>query len=163
MKELGHIARQQGDYARAVELYEAGLTLSRTAGFQSGIAEMLRSLGDVALRKGEYQKAGALVRESLALSANQGDHHNTVACLASLAELACATKEFALAARLSGVLEAHAVATGASMALGDRAAFERIVAAARSQLDEASFESAWAEGRAMPLEQAVAYALEATN
>ncbi|CAA9304886.1 MAG: hypothetical protein AVDCRST_MAG93-4852 [uncultured Chloroflexia bacterium] len=28
------------------------------------------------------------------------------------------------------------------------------------QLDEATWQTAWAEGRAMPLEQAIAYALE---
>jgi len=34
------------------------------------------------------------------------------------------------------------------------------VAAARSQLDEAAFATAWAAGQALTLEQAIAYALE---
>jgi hypothetical protein len=34
------------------------------------------------------------------------------------------------------------------------------VAGARAQLDEEAFEAAWAEGRAMTLEQAVEYALD---
>jgi DNA-binding NarL/FixJ family response regulator len=37
---------------------------------------------------------------------------------------------------------------------------ERDIAAARAQLDAATWEAAWAEGRAMSLEQAIAYALE---
>jgi hypothetical protein len=36
---------------------------------------------------------------------------------------------------------------------------DRIIAAVRTQLDEASFQAAWAEGRAMTLEQAVGEAL----
>jgi len=38
----------------------------------------------------------------------------------------------------------------------------RKIAAARAQLGEATFEAAWAGGRAMTLEQAVAYALDKT-
>jgi len=41
-----------------------------------------------------------------------------------------------------------------------RADYDRYVAAARAQLDEATFAAAWAQGRAMTLDQAVAYALE---
>jgi hypothetical protein len=40
-----------------------------------------------------------------------------------------------------------------------RADFERYVAAARAQLDEAAFATAWAAGRAMSLDQVVAEAL----
>jgi hypothetical protein len=34
------------------------------------------------------------------------------------------------------------------------------VAAARTQIDAPTFAAAWTEGRALPLEQAIAYALE---
>ena len=37
---------------------------------------------------------------------------------------------------------------------------ERDIAAARAKLDAATWEAAWADGRAMSLEQAVAYAFE---
>jgi hypothetical protein len=41
----------------------------------------------------------------------------------------------------------------------DRTNYERSVTAARAQLDEATFAKAWAEGQAMTLDKAVAYAL----
>lgn len=44
--------------------------------------------------------------------------------------------------------------------LEDRAVYESGIAAARTQLDEATFGTAWAEGRAMTTEQAIEYALE---
>ncbi len=68
--------------------------------------------------------------------------------------------------RATGTMSAHRGsgwlrgASGACIPLVDRADHDDIVATARAQIDEASFEAAWAAGRAMPLEQAIAYALE---
>ncbi|MDQ5854583.1 MAG: hypothetical protein M3380_21425 [Chloroflexota bacterium] len=42
----------------------------------------------------------------------------------------------------------------------DRIAYERDLGGIRSRLDAATFAAAWAEGRAMPLEEAVASALD---
>ena len=44
-----------------------------------------------------------------------------------------------------------------------RSRYERTVAAVRASLARQAFAAAWAEGRAMTLEQAIAYALEETN
>jgi hypothetical protein len=41
----------------------------------------------------------------------------------------------------------------------DQIQHDRNVAAVRAQLDEATFAAAWAEGRAMTLEQTIVYAL----
>ncbi len=40
---------------------------------------------------------------------------------------------------------------------------ERNLAVARAQLDAAAWDAAWAEGKAMTLEQAIAYALKHTD
>ena len=45
-------------------------------------------------------------------------------------------------------------------AFAQRIAIDRTIAAVRERLDEAVFAAAWADGRALPLEQAIAYALE---
>jgi hypothetical protein len=58
-----------------------------------------------------------------------------------------------------GAAEALRETIGLPLAPVDRAAYERNVAAVRAQFDAASFAAAWAEGRAMTLEQAIAYAL----
>jgi len=42
----------------------------------------------------------------------------------------------------------------------DQQQYDRNVSKLREQLDEATFTTAWAEGRAMTLEQGVGYALE---
>jgi hypothetical protein len=46
---------------------------------------------------------------------------------------------------------------------GDKSVFENDLAACRSALTEAEFEAALEEGRAMTMEQAIAYALESSG
>ena len=65
------------------------------------------------------------------------------------------------AARLFGAAEGLLEATGGGLAAADEAERDRYVALTREQLDESAFGAAWAEGRAMTMEQAVAYALDA--
>jgi hypothetical protein len=50
--------------------------------------------------------------------------------------------------------------SGAPLPLGAPAAIANIMATTHTQVNEASFAVAWAEGRAMTLEQVVTYALE---
>ncbi len=64
------------------------------------------------------------------------------------------------AARLFGASDALRESINAPMWPAERADYERNVAAARARLDDATWAAAWAEGRALPLEEAVAYALE---
>jgi hypothetical protein len=45
------------------------------------------------------------------------------------------------------------------MGAADRADYERFVALAHAGLDDNTFAAAWAEGRSMTMEQAIAYAL----
>ena len=64
------------------------------------------------------------------------------------------------AARLWGTDEALREAAALPIWPDMQPIYDRAVAAARAQCDEATFAAAWAAGRAMPLDQAIAYALE---
>jgi hypothetical protein len=64
------------------------------------------------------------------------------------------------AARLLGAAEALLAVSGACIDRVDQAEYERIAAAARAQLEDQAWAAAWAGGQAMPLEQAICYALE---
>ncbi len=80
-------------------------------------------------------------------------------CLEGLAEGARVQGDLGRAARLFGAAEALRLAIGVPLPPVDRAIYEHQVTAARAQIDAAAFAQAWEEGRAMPLEQAIAYAL----
>jgi hypothetical protein len=80
--------------------------------------------------------------------------------LEGLACVAAARGEAERAAKLFGASEALPEAMGAPLEPGDRALQEPYLAAARSQLDEAAWQEAWAQGQAMTLEEAISYVLE---
>jgi len=67
------------------------------------------------------------------------------------------------AARLFGSAEALRQATNLSLPAFVVARNARIVDAVRAQMDEGTFAKAWAEGRAMPLQQAIDYALDSLS
>jgi hypothetical protein len=62
-----------------------------------------------------------------------------------------------------GASEAILEAISASLDADDRALYEQGLEAARALLGEAGFARARQEGRAMSLEQAIAYALEGSD
>lgn len=64
------------------------------------------------------------------------------------------------AARLFGAAEMLSETTSLRMDRIKRADYDRAVAASRAQLDDRTFAAAWAAGRAMSLEQTIAYALD---
>jgi hypothetical protein len=64
------------------------------------------------------------------------------------------------AARLFGAWEAAMERMGATAQPADMPDLERNIAAVRDQLDPTSFAAAWANGRTLSLDQAVALALE---
>jgi tetratricopeptide (TPR) repeat protein len=120
----------------------------------------LTSLGLTAICQGDYRRAAALLKESLALSRDLGDKRDMAAGMEELASVACAQEQTERAARLFGAGQALREALGAPLPPADQAPYDRGVAVARARLGENAFAAAWAQGRAMALEQAVAYALE---
>ena len=86
--------------------------------------------------------------------------NNAPAMQTASASTAAVQGEAERAARLYGVVEKLNEVMGTPQDAGENALTGPYLAAARSQLDEASWQEAWAQGRAMTLEDAVAYALE---
>jgi non-specific serine/threonine protein kinase len=165
LNSLGERARFQGDYEGAAAYYEESLALFRELGGRLQIAMILHNSGYVVLRQGDAQQAAALFEESLVLYQDLKRKQGVIECLIGLAGAAAAaageqpaTAEWA--ARLFGAAEGPLEATGGGLAAADQAEYDRYLALAREQLDEPAFGAAWAEGRAMTMEQAVTYALE---
>jgi tetratricopeptide (TPR) repeat protein len=154
------VAIERGDYGRAVALHEESLALRRELGDKWGIASSLGNLGLVAFERGDYARAVALLEEGLALARDIGAKHRVTECLEGLATVAGALDQPERAARLFGTADALRAALGAPLPPRERARREQAVAALRDALGEAAFAAAWAEGRALSLEDAVALALE---
>jgi predicted ATPase/DNA-binding CsgD family transcriptional regulator len=161
LAQLGRTAWRQGDLERAGALSNDGLVLGKEVEDKWVIAYALCNLGAVALDQSEYEQAAVLFAEGLARCEEVGDRLDTKRCLEGLAGVACFRGHYERAARLFGAAQ---ILRELSVQLpeppADRAQYDRYVVALRARFDETSLAAAWAEGRAMTPEEAIAYARE---
>jgi non-specific serine/threonine protein kinase len=143
---LGELARLHGDYGVAKDAYEVCLSIARETGDIFREVKQHINLGFVYQHEGDHEGAKASFLQFLALALE--------------IEFKAATGQPERAARLMGAGFAQFDQLGVTPQSGDSPQFERNRASAREQLDEAAFEAAWAEGQAMTLEEAIAYARE---
>ncbi|RIK44547.1 MAG: hypothetical protein DCC55_01935 [Chloroflexi bacterium] len=162
---LGLIAGQQGDYTTARVQLEAALALRRAHAEKWDIGVGLNLLGEVLQRQGELEQASNLYAECLALDREVGDKMRIALVLHHLGTVAQVRNRYDDAARLFAAAAAlRAVASGATLdTLTNPADYERDIAAVRVRLGEETFAARWAEGQALTLEQAIEYALAASD
>jgi len=156
---LGWAAYLRGENERAVALQEQALALFQQVNYRWDVIESLVSLGYVLQARGEYGRAAASLREALAGGREIGARGRLAEALEGTAWLAVATGSPERAARLGGAAEALREALGAALHPVLHAGHERATRAMRDALGEAAFTAAWAEGRALPSEEAVSLAL----
>lgn len=159
LRRLGAVLFQKGERARAKALLQESLELYRGLGAVPGLASVLNSLGMIALHEGDPQRASALLRQSLAHYRDVGDKWHIALCLDRLAQVAAAQGEWDRAARLLGAEEALREAIGAPLPPSEHEGREQTLKGAHEHLGEELFAAAWADGYAMKLEDAIAYAL----
>jgi predicted ATPase/class 3 adenylate cyclase len=151
----GQQAQQRGDFIRARELLEEALALQRERPGVWGVPWTVMMLGELAADEGNTARAAELFGESLCLHAEYGDHHGISYALLDLGELAADGTRPEVAARLLGAAEALREAGGRELEPADRVKHDRYVARATADLGAEAFATAWAAGRALPLEQAI--------
>lgn len=178
---LGGAALYRGDYASAGSILEENLAVAKELGSPGVVAETLENLGRAAYFLGDYARAHLLYKESLARFREVGDKYGSALCLADLAgviAVAEMTTRKATERRSKGQSKAEGTAPalavqavqslGAAQALFDsigvqldpvgQELFNSYIAACMTQLNEQTFGMAWADGRAMEFEQALAWA-----
>ena len=156
----GGLPALQHDYEKTRELYEETLALCREGGFKRGLAWSLFHLGIVAINQGDYHRALELLGESMTTFWELRDKFTIVNPLFGTGEVAKAQGRPDRAARLFGTAGFIQESIGVPLGGINYPGYERIVDAIGAELGEEAFEAAWAEGRAMTMEEAVAYALE---
>ena len=137
--------------------------LYREMEHREGMAEALCILGHVEASRGDHALARTLYEDSLSMAQEIGDKELTASGLEGLASVVAAQGENARAARLWGTAAALREALGAPLQPIERVDYEQAVATARAHLGEEAFAFAWAEGRAMTAEQAVATGEQASH
>ncbi len=149
----------QGDEEAARSLYEQSLPLLGASPDRGRLGMLLINIGEVWLHQsGGEQQAKMLYKQGLHLWQDMRRVDNglgIVRGLAGMAEVAAAQGQAERAGRLFGA--AARLLPSASLY---REEMNRRVAAARANLDAATFEAGWAAGRVMTQEQAIIGALQ---
>ena len=121
-------------------------------------------LGFAALVKGDRARAIEVVQESLSMHRELNDKVIIAYCLDGLAGVAgVLDKQPVRAAHLGGAAEALREEMGITLSPFERPHHKRLTAATRAQVDDATWEAAWSEGRGLPQEDAIALGLSNTG
>lgn len=155
----GDVAIYQGDLEKARRLVNAGLDLRQRIGHQWAIAGSLLNLARIAEKEGDYATVEALARRSLAIYGTWETPWDVAQCLELLAKALDARDHPERAARLFGAADAVRAATGYGLPPADKPSHHDTMAMVKKHLGAEAFATVWREGRAMTMQEAIAYAL----
>jgi len=156
---LATIARLRGETEQAATLLEEAVALARSVGDPTALANCLASLGETALQRGDYARAPGFYREALDLWRDTQDRVGMAYGLWGIAATAVATRRGTEAARLFGAAARLHEETGYTVLPAEREWSTQAITAARDRLGEPAFSTAWEEGGALSVEEAVAEGL----
>jgi predicted ATPase/DNA-binding NarL/FixJ family response regulator len=159
MHNLGALAEEEGDLEGARRLLEESVAVKRMLGDSLGLALSLAKLGEIVGTLGDVSLAHQLLGESVSIQRELGDVHSMAFGLERFAIVAAAHGQAQRALQLAGAASAVREAIGTPLAASAQAALEARFAPARASLRTQLAEAAWARGRAMSMDAAIAYAL----
>ena len=156
-----YIALTDGDFSHAERFLDESEELLRSVGSWWHLTVTLIIRATVTQMRSEHARTIVLLRESLALAPRLHDTQAIAYGLEGLAgALAMLGGQERRAARLLGAAEALRERTGSAIAMPPwRELYQRHLAALRTRLDADELAAAWAEGRALTPDEAVAEAL----
>lgn len=151
--KLGRVAHVLGDDSQAQTYCAEALALFRQLDNRHDVAAVYLDLGRVARAQGDIAQARLCYAESLTVFGDVMDRRGVPECIEGIAGLAGMVGQPIYAARLFGAANAWRQAVELPLPPVYRTAYERDLAAARTQLDEVTWTSAWAEGQGLPFER----------
>ena len=153
------VAIAQGQLEPASALSAEALAIWRGRGDRWGMAEALGRLAEAQAAQGQVESAVVLYRESLEHYAASGDSAGVAECVSGLAGVAASCGQTERAARLLGAAEGLRTTSGAVFRPTFRLTHERTVSMVQATLSKPDFAAAWAGGRRLERDEAVAEAL----
>jgi tetratricopeptide (TPR) repeat protein len=153
------VAREKGDFVAARSFSTQSLSAFRQLRDNWGIASALSDLARLSYDQGNNAEARRLYAESIRLFQELGHKRGVARVLECLAASAAAQSNGEQALRWAGTAAALRERLGAPLPPTERPALEKALEFARRTLDNAAGLSAWMEGWAMPVEQAVQEAM----
>jgi tetratricopeptide (TPR) repeat protein len=155
----GDVAREESDFAAAHSFCEQSLAAFRQLRDGWGIASALSDLASLCSDQGNNAEARRLYGESIKLFQELGHKRGIARVLESLAASAAAQSNAEQSLHLAGAAAALRQRLGAPLTPTEQPRLEKALDFARRTLGSAAGLTAWMEGWAMPVEQAVREAL----
>lgn len=157
---IGTLEWRLGHLEEARSLFEQSLTVSQSLGDEYGGLFTDLFFAYIDLDSGNLERAKEELTRSLVRLPKFGANRDIPWWLEALACVAVAKEQPTRAARLFGATERWRQVFHTPFFPEFQDFFDRTLAALRSQLEEATLNTTWAEGRALTLEQAVDLAMQ---
>jgi tetratricopeptide (TPR) repeat protein len=159
LHNLGYAAWYQGDRDRAERLFDDSLSCFERQRAAVDAVEVRTSIGLLALDRGRYDRASAILAECLATARKSAIRWLIATLLEGMAGVVACQDQAERAALLFGAVEAERRLMDTPRWPARESFQNRWVSIARAALGQERFLQTLEEGRAMPLDQAVAFAL----
>jgi predicted ATPase len=159
LNHQGDVARERGDFVAARSFSEESLSAFRQLRDSWGIASALSDLAGLSYDQGNNPEACRLYAESIRRFQELGHKRGVARVLECLAANAAAQSNAEQALRWAGTAAALRERLGVPLTPADQPKLEKALEFARRSLDSKVSLTAWMEGWAMPVEQAVEEAM----
>jgi non-specific serine/threonine protein kinase len=156
----GLTALAQGNYAEARARLEESEKLFYELGDRHMALGVQSQRAHIEQQLGNHPRAVELYHQSILAWQELGHRVSLAHEFECLAFIALVQSQFERAARLLGVAESIRERLNSPMIVTERVEYDQNISTLRAQMEQSDFATAWAEGRAMTLEQAIEFALQ---
>jgi predicted ATPase/DNA-binding SARP family transcriptional activator len=163
LSAYGQLALLEGDLEKARAYFEENARIGIQVGSRQDYLWSRVRLGYVALHEGNLPEAYQCFSESARRFQEDKNEGSVASALEGMAGLFIALAKPELAAQLLGWADATREKTSGTGSRIDQAEVNKIIATCLATLGEDAFWKAYNEGRKMPLDEAVTYAIESAQ
>ena len=156
---MGMDESARGNYGSAKQFLKDGLNVFKPLKYKHFELAASSELGHIARHTGDLQQASQIYSETILGWKDLGNRGAIAHELECFAFIAIAQEELQRALKLLGAAEALREKAQSPMTDHERIEYDQAVAQVRALLNASDVNSLWVDGRAMPMEQAIAYAL----
>ncbi len=159
----GDVARESNDLTAARSFYEQSLAAFSLSRDGWGIASALSDLAGLSWDQGDSNEARRLYGESIQMFKNLGHKRGIARVLECLAANAAAQSNAVQSLHFAGAAAALRERLGAPLTPAEKHKLEKVLEFARRALGSAAGLTAWMEGWALPVEEAIQEALNSSQ
>ncbi len=156
---MGHEERDRGRLENAKVKFEEGRKIFRLLRHKGFETVMMAELGHIARIKGEIAESKQIYQQTIRRFQELGNRGAITHQLECFGFIALAEEEPQNTAKLFGAAEALREKIDSPMTDMERIEYEQSASQLRSMLPDADFNTLWAEGKSMTMEQAIQLAL----